>query len=98
MTITEHRTRDSLSWSARAACRDAPPDLFFPVSHVGVAEEQISDAKKICAHCPVRNDCLDHALRSGEPSGIWGGTTEHERRYLRRRVLAPQPAAAQRSS
>jgi WhiB family redox-sensing transcriptional regulator len=85
MTITDQRSRASLAWSARAACRDAPPDLFFPVSELGAAREQIDEAKRICAHCPVRADCLGHALRSGEPSGIWGGTTEHERRLLRRR-------------
>jgi WhiB family redox-sensing transcriptional regulator len=84
MTITDQRTRASLAWTERAACRDAPPDLFFPVSHFGPAEEQINEAKMICARCPVRAECLRHALRSGEASGIWGGTTEYERRRIRR--------------
>ena len=84
MTITDQRTRDSLSWSERAACQDAPPDLFFPVSDFGAATAQINEAKWICGRCPVRADCLRHALSRGEASGIWGGTTELERRHLRR--------------
>ena len=85
MTIADQRTRDSLAWTERAACHDAPPDLFFPVSEFGVAEEQITEAKRVCARCPVHVDCLEHALSRGEASGIWGGTTERERRHLRRR-------------
>ena len=92
MTIADQRTRDSLSWTDRAACRDAPPDLFFPVSEFGAAAEQITDAKRICAGCPVRVNCLDHALSRSEASGIWGGTTDHERRRLRRRSAATRRA------
>ena len=84
MTTADQRTRGSLAWTERAACRDAPPDLFFPVSDVGAAQDQIAEAKQICAGCPVRFECLGHALDRGEASGIWGGTTEHERRRLRR--------------
>ncbi|HEU5157768.1 MAG TPA: WhiB family transcriptional regulator [Streptosporangiaceae bacterium] len=69
-----------------AACNDAPPDLFFPVSEFGAAGEQIAEAKRVCAGCEVRAECLSHALSRGEASGIWGGTTEHERRHLRRRT------------
>jgi len=90
MTIADQRTRDSLVWSERAACHDAPPDLFFPVSDLGAAEDQINEAKRICARCPVRTECLQYALRRGEATGIWGGTTEHERRRLRRRRSALQ--------
>jgi WhiB family redox-sensing transcriptional regulator len=88
MTIIDQRTRDSLAWSERAACQDAVPDLFFPVSDFGAAQEQITEAKSVCARCPVRADCLHHALSRGEASGIWGGTTEYERRHLRRRRAA----------
>jgi WhiB family redox-sensing transcriptional regulator len=40
-------------------------------------------AKQICAGCPVRGDCLEHALASRELAfGIWGGLTAAERRAL----------------
>lgn len=76
-------------WTDFAICRGADPDLFFPIGYAGhVLEEQQAAAKNICAHCPVQAECLDWALRAGEPDGIWGGTTPEERRYLRRRVAA----------
>jgi WhiB family redox-sensing transcriptional regulator len=45
---------------------------------------QAEAAKRICASCPVRANCLVSALRTGESAGIWGGTTPEERRILRR--------------
>jgi WhiB family transcriptional regulator, redox-sensing transcriptional regulator len=67
-------------WRSAAACQDADPDLFFPVSGSGKSLEQIESAKAICATCPVRPDCLAFALRIGQADGIWGGLTEEERR------------------
>jgi WhiB family redox-sensing transcriptional regulator len=58
----------------------------------GPAEEQVEEAKQVCAVCPVTADCLSWALRAGEPAGIWGGTTPDERRYLRLRPLPAAPA------
>jgi WhiB family redox-sensing transcriptional regulator len=52
---------------------------FFPQNK---AEEAI--ALLICGICPVREDCLDHALETNERFGVWGGTTEKERRKLSR--------------
>lgn len=82
-------TTDDEHWSDHSACRGADPDLFFPIGYAGPAlQMQQAAAKSICAGCPVISDCLDWALRAGEPDGIWGGTTPEERRYLRRRVAA----------
>jgi WhiB family transcriptional regulator, redox-sensing transcriptional regulator len=77
-------------WTDFAACRGVDPELFFPVSASGPALDQVAEAKRVCASCPVRPDCLAWALRAGESAGIWGGTTPEERRYLR---LKPLPAA-----
>jgi WhiB family transcriptional regulator, redox-sensing transcriptional regulator len=75
----------STSWTERAACREPgiDPELFFPVSESGPAVGQIAAARAICARCPVAADCRAWALRTGEPTGIWGGTTPGERRLLR---------------
>jgi WhiB family redox-sensing transcriptional regulator len=70
-------------WRDDAACLDADPDLFFPVGTVGLALDQIDEAKRICLACPVRERCLAWALDMGNASGVWGGTTEDERRVLR---------------
>ena len=70
-------------WRNDAACLDVDPDLFFPIGTTGPALDQIDRAKRICRACPVRQRCLAWALELGAASGIWGGTTEDERRALR---------------
>lgn len=70
-------------WRSAAACRSADPDLFFPISASGPALRQTAEAKAICAICRVRRECLAFALRTGQPHGIWGGTTEQERAAAR---------------
>jgi WhiB family redox-sensing transcriptional regulator len=72
------------NWRDDAACLDADPDWFFPIATTGPALDQINGAKRICLACPVRKRCLAWALELGAASGIWGGTTEDERRALRR--------------
>ncbi|CAM5601320.1 MULTISPECIES: WhiB family transcriptional regulator [Streptomyces] len=74
-----------MSWRERAACRDVDPDLFFPIGTAGLALVQIAEAKAVCARCPVRDRCLRWAVDVGQVEGIWGGTTEGERRARRRR-------------
>ena len=69
-------------WMADALCTQVgDPELFFPA-----AGGNPRPAKAVCGACPVRGDCLDQALalsRAGSPvSGIWGGTSENERRRL----------------
>jgi len=74
------------TWRRNAICRDTDPDLFFPVGTTGYALVQIDRAKQVCGECPVKVDCLDYALETNQDSGIWGGTSEEERRNLRRRL------------
>ncbi|GHH94105.1 WhiB family transcriptional regulator [Streptomyces capillispiralis] len=83
-----------MDWSERANCREADPDLFFPIGDRGPTLVQIERAKAVCHDCPVLERCLDWALRSGPLEGIWGGTTEGERRALMRRPAPGTDAAA----
>lgn len=76
------------NWRLHAACQAADPDLFFPVSSTGKSQEQVVEAKALCARCLVRRECLGFALRTRQAHGIWGGMTEEERN---RRT--PQPRA-----
>jgi WhiB family redox-sensing transcriptional regulator len=71
-------------WRDTAACRDTDPDLFFPVGTTGPAVDQITAAKAVCDVCPSKEPCLQFALVSNQDSGVWGGTSEDERRKLRR--------------
>lgn len=69
-----------LAWQADGLCRGLDPELFFPTRG-----EDAAPAKEICADCPVRNDCLEHALANHENFGVWGGASERERKRIRRR-------------
>lgn len=80
------------TWRGLSACRDTDPDLFFPVGTTGNALVQIDQAKAVCCICPVQVDCLQYALSTNQDSGIWGGTSEEERRKLRRAYVARQKA------
>jgi len=82
------------SWRSEALCRDTDPDLFFPVGTTGPALTQIANAKAVCCQCPVRAECLEFALSTNQDTGIWGGTSEEERRKLRRAWVARHRAAA----
>lgn len=66
-------------WTERASCRGVDPGLFFPARG-----ESLAAARAVCAGCPVRRECLEHALAQPEKFGVWGGTSERERRVLRR--------------
>jgi WhiB family transcriptional regulator, redox-sensing transcriptional regulator len=81
-------------WRDHSACRDTDPDLFFPVGTTGPAIEQIENAKAVCRQCDVQRECLDYALATNQDSGIWGGTSEEERRALRRQYVARRKASA----
>jgi WhiB family redox-sensing transcriptional regulator len=71
------------AWMAYGTCRAYPPDVFFPSDGVGVDR-----ARKICKNCPVAELCLEYALDNRIDHGVWGGTSERERRRIlkRRRV------------
>jgi WhiB family redox-sensing transcriptional regulator len=68
-------------WTQDALCAQTDPDAWFPEPGEGGRA-----AKKICNRCPVRNECLEYALRTNQQAGIWGGVGEHERQRLRRRT------------
>ncbi|MFD5632446.1 WhiB family transcriptional regulator [Streptomyces sp. NPDC127072] len=83
-----------MDWRERALCRYGDPDLFFPIGTVdrGPALLQTDEAKAVCRRCPVMQRCLDWAVETGPVEGVWGATTEAERRALRRRVARSSEA------
>ncbi len=87
--VTTSRPSDedsATSWMSGGNCRNYPPAVFFPSDGVGVDR-----ARKICADCPVVEQCLEYALVQRIEHGVWGGCSERERRRIlkRRRVDAP---------
>ena len=78
------------TWMEDGKCRKHLPETFFPTDGAGV-----NIAMRICDGCPVREPCLEYALYHHINHGIWGGTSERERRRIagRRRSLSlAQPA------
>jgi WhiB family redox-sensing transcriptional regulator len=81
------------AWSEQAICSSVDLDLFFPAKGAPSAP-----AKKICASCPVRQECLDYAdsIESGAAglptsygaNGVWGGLSPRERAARRRSMKA----------
>ncbi|MEV6741795.1 WhiB family transcriptional regulator [Streptomyces sp. NPDC051104] len=76
------------NWRDHAACRHEDPDLFFPIGTTGPALLQTQRAKAVCRRCPVQEECLQWALETDQAIGVWGGTSETERRALKRRTGA----------
>lgn len=68
--------QDEEAWRELAACRGST-DLFFDTG-------TIDTAVTICNACPVKDDCLAVALADHTLVGVWGGTTDQERRTLRK--------------
>jgi WhiB family redox-sensing transcriptional regulator len=85
-------------WQTKAACRGPHAIVFFPPSHAERKEERLAReraAKEICRPCPVRQECLDYAIRIREAHGIWGGLSEVERKQIiEREVIGPRAAAS----
>ena len=80
---------DSPWWWFAGLCAQTDPELFFPEKGGSVRE-----AKRVCAACPVRAQCLAHALAHGERYGVWGGLSEPERRRLKQADVATFPSTA----
>lgn len=64
-------------WMAAGNCRNHPPEVFFPSDGAGVEV-----AKRICEDCPVQEPCLEYALLNRIDHGVWGGTSERQRRRI----------------
>lgn len=84
---------DEQSWKRHAACRNLDVNMFH-----GTSKTNHEKCKKVCAGCPVVDECLSFALPfdkqyGWDPQvGIFGGLTTEERRLLWDRIRrAGQP-------
>lgn len=69
--------RDGMTWQQHAACRGVDVNMFPGRG------ESLDPARAVCATCRVTVECLAWALATGQTYGVWGGTSERERRRLR---------------
>ncbi len=79
------------NWTRQAACVGVDPEIFFVVAEAGGVPDW-SPARRVCARCPVKQECRDandriEAVRpSSETQGMYAGETPKERRARRRRT------------
>jgi WhiB family transcriptional regulator, redox-sensing transcriptional regulator len=74
-------------WWEFAACRGQDASYFFAPSYFEKRAEKSAReavAKAICSRCLARSECLEFALSTRDPHGVWGGLNEMERRALLR--------------
>ncbi len=72
-------------WPGRAACRGPQMVVCSPPATGEQRDERRrreTQAKAICEQCTVMGRCLEFAVARRETHGIWGGTSETERRVL----------------
>ena len=79
------------NWRDYAACHGDNPEKWFPVAdenrdrgESASARQQADAAKAVCNRCPVRPNCLEWALETGQDYGVWGGMSPNERRAFKR--------------
>jgi len=73
-----------MKWQDQAACKGVTEHaIFFPQSDQPGWQARQAKALEICKACPVREECLNHAIENNELFGVWGGTTERGRKRLR---------------
>lgn len=87
--IVVNIAEEDKAWQDYANCLGVDPDLFYPERGASTRE-----AKEVCRGCAVSYECLEYALLNGEKFGIWGGTSERERRRIRRQRALARAAAA----
>ena len=65
------------SWdTSEALCKKIDMKHFF-------ADGSRALAKKVCERCPIKEECLDIAIKCNISHGIWGSMTPHERGHRR---------------
>ncbi|GAA1870977.1 WhiB family transcriptional regulator [Pseudonocardia ailaonensis] len=82
-------------WHADALCArpGTDPELFFPDDTALTYPVRVAAAKRVCAACPVRAECLADVLGREQPGRRWGvigGTTAEERDHLATPAVSPE--------
>lgn len=75
------RDEIDLTWQDDGACRELDPAMFYPERGVTVAA--LNKVRRVCAACPVVDQCREHGLHH-EKLGMWGGLSERQRRVIRK--------------
>ncbi len=89
----EARCADPNNYPLKNGKREVDTDIFFPPRNKALYKEIADQAKAICwgtsetPACPVRKQCLLHAVDMEDTHGIYGGMSHRERAHLERKYL-----------
>jgi WhiB family redox-sensing transcriptional regulator len=75
---------DQWEWQFEGACNGADSESFFlePNQRGDSKRTKENKAIALCNTCPVKKQCLEHALSVPEIYGVWGGINEENRAKL----------------
>lgn len=81
------------AWIGKSACLGIDPDNFVPDKDSSSSIDYDLATRVACGTCVVRADCLDYALTvlPSRTQGMWGGTSENERRKIRKLKASMKP-------
>ncbi|MCI7551153.1 MAG: WhiB family transcriptional regulator [Arcanobacterium sp.] len=71
--------RSDRSWMEDALCAQTDPDIFYPEKGGST-----TPATSVCNNCTVRAECLEYAVANDIRHGIWGGTSDNDRKRMAR--------------
>lgn len=75
----------STEWMLEAKCKDSDPAFFFPPDSVGVDRAvRFCRGGSLVDRCVVIEECLAYAINNYIDDGVWGGTSQRERRKIKK--------------
>lgn len=91
VTMDDGRGHPDISaWATHGLCVGEDPAIWHPTGGHGKGADW-DTARAICMECPVRLQCLAHAVEHetfAAVESMWGGLTTDERRRIRRKRMA----------
>ena len=79
--LEERRVAPEMGWMSRGACRGTSEFIeWYPERSNGEVQARRAFCRSVC---PVIDECLEYALANDE-YGVWGGTSERERRRIKK--------------
>lgn len=83
-------------WERRGLCIGKDPNWWFTDDESDKQQRlwMETQARAVCAGCPVRMSCLNYGIRHREDFGMWGGYNSEELRRMRITLHVPSMAPA----
>jgi len=93
LEILQMVSERSPQWMRQALCADADPDLFHSDPEDPDRVAKMDAARRVCAHCPVRAQCLSWAYQTDDRFAVLGGLSPNQRKRVRDRVRRKEACA-----